>query len=780
MAETIGRVVVEVGADTGSLEKDVQQGLGDAANASDKPAKSLASRFTGLIGKVAKRGLQVSGVAAGAALGSALYKGFGRLKAIDEAKAKLRGIGVEGKALEGVMDTVTKSVTGTAFGLDEAAGAAAGALSSGVKEGKELEEFLTLVGDAATQAGTDFNTMSQIMTKVQGSGKLTGETLQQLTENQLFALPMLAKAYKVPQDEMRKMVSEGKISAADFQKVLKQNIGGAAQESGKTFSGAFANMNAALGRFGAKLLEPVFVKGPAIFGSIGGSIDKLGPVAERAGNAMASALEDSIQTISDAFSGMDAGGKLEILGKAAETMATSLFDAAQKILPALVEIGSALAPLAGGAAVGSMYALAGAASAIGAAFDGLGWVVENFRTEFQILVGAIVVGVGVFKTYQAVTKTLAGIQLGYTTVIAGGTVAEKSRTAATLAGSAAAKVQTAAQWALNAAMSANPIALVVIGLAALAAALVYAYKRSETFRNIVNSGFAAIRDVVAPVINWIAQTVPKTFLRIANVIASTVARARAAVTGAWQAIRVVTAKVFGALAGLVRGSLNKVRAVTASVTGAVRKAITNAWNTARNVTTKTWNAISGAVSRQVGRVVSAVQSIPGKIGRFAGKFRGAGKSLMNALVKGISSVGGVAGDIAKGVGRAVIGVINSLIGKMNNAIPNKIGKGKLSINLPANPIPTISGYARGTNFAPGGVALVGEEGPELVDLPRGSRVYTASQTRNMTSTPSTPSAGSGFPSKVILRVGAREFTAYVEEIADGRIDAADSLAWQGA
>lgn len=40
-------------------------------------------------------------------------------------------------------------------------------------------------------------------------------------------------------------------------------------------------------------------------------------------------------------------------------------------------------------------------------------------------------------------------------------------------------------------------------------------------------------------------------------------------------------------------------------------------------------------------------------------------------------------------------------------------------------------YARGTNFHPGGLALVGEQGPELIELPRGSKVYTANETANM-------------------------------------------------
>lgn len=42
-------------------------------------------------------------------------------------------------------------------------------------------------------------------------------------------------------------------------------------------------------------------------------------------------------------------------------------------------------------------------------------------------------------------------------------------------------------------------------------------------------------------------------------------------------------------------------------------------------------------------------------------------------------------------------------------------------------INTAPKFAIGTNFAPGGTALVGERGPELVDLPRGSRVTPNSQ-----------------------------------------------------
>jgi len=44
-------------------------------------------------------------------------------------------------------------------------------------------------------------------------------------------------------------------------------------------------------------------------------------------------------------------------------------------------------------------------------------------------------------------------------------------------------------------------------------------------------------------------------------------------------------------------------------------------------------------------------------------------------------------------------------------------------------------FAGGTNYAPGGFAVVGEQGPELIYLPKGSKVKTASETRSMMAGP---------------------------------------------
>jgi len=66
--------------------------------------------------------------------------------------------------------------------------------------------------------------------------------------------------------------------------------------------------------------------------------------------------------------------------------------------------------------------------------------------------------------------------------------------------------------------------------------------------------------------------------------------------------------------------------------------------------------------------------------------------------------------------------ISSNIGSVTNQV-NTVQSGR---NLPS--------YATGTTNHPGGYAVVGENGPEIVDMPGGSRVYTAAESARMAGT----------------------------------------------
>jgi hypothetical protein len=72
---------------------------------------------------------------------------------------------------------------------------------------------------------------------------------------------------------------------------------------------------------------------------------------------------------------------------------------------------------------------------------------------------------------------------------------------------AATKAYAAVQAALNVVMALNPIGVVVLALVGLAAGLIYAYKKSETFRNIVNAVFGAVRDEAVEVFDAVVGAV---------------------------------------------------------------------------------------------------------------------------------------------------------------------------------------------------------------------------------------------------------------------------------
>jgi hypothetical protein len=93
--------------------------------------------------------------------------------------------------------------------------------------------------------------------------------------------------------------------------------------------------------------------------------------------------------------------------------------------------------------------------------------------------------------------------------------------------------------------------------------------------------------------------------------------------------------------------------------------------------------------------------------------------------------------IAKSFGemaRDAIGSLQNLIGAIRSGDVGGILSSILNIGLSigqaggfgakaASFLADVPAFAGGTSFAPGGMALVGERGPELVNLPRGSQVY---------------------------------------------------------
>lgn len=297
MATEIGTAYLSIVPSVKGFPETLKKELGGVE---DEIAKKSARggfgrKIFGGLTKVAKG----TGIAAGATFAASIVKGFGRLSAIENAEAKLKGLGHTTAEVEAITKNALNSVKGTAYGLDEAAGLAGNLVASGIKPGKDLERILKLVGDSAAISGREMSDMGLIWMQVASKGKLTGEDAMQLMEAGLPVWQMVGDQMNVTAAEAQDLASKGKVSFDVFAKAMEEKVGGAALASGNTTAGAFKNMNAALGRFGAEVLKGVFPLIGPMFKSLTVGIDAatkaVGPFVE----AFSTRLVGGIKAVGD-------------------------------------------------------------------------------------------------------------------------------------------------------------------------------------------------------------------------------------------------------------------------------------------------------------------------------------------------------------------------------------------------------------------------------------------------------------------------------------------------
>lgn len=129
-------------------------------------------------------------------------------------------------------------------------------------------------------------------------------------------------------------------------------------------------------------------------------------------------------------------------------------------------------------------------------------------TKIQNLVVGKESALALFKSSAAIIKNTAimiankAVHMASIPIILAKNAAITSMGVIQTAVGAVTKTFTAVQWALNAALSANPIGVVVMGIAALGGALVVAYKKSETFRNMISNVFNKLKEMK----DWIVES----------------------------------------------------------------------------------------------------------------------------------------------------------------------------------------------------------------------------------------------------------------------------------
>lgn len=275
---------------TNSLQNIEQAVQGVDFSAMEQGVNQVANRFTtlGIIGDEVTRRL-TNGVInlAGKIAGLIKQGGLTRAMNIEHAKFQLEGLGT---AWEDVADSINYAVKGTRYGLDEAAVVASQLVASGVELGDSMSTSLRAVSGVAAMTGREYSDIGQIFTTVASNGKLMTMQLRQLSYSGLNASAALAKELGKTEEQINDMVSKGKIDFATFAQAMDNAFGEHATRANETFTGALANMKAALSRIGAEFWFPLLDGARDILNAVTPIIDAfkvgLAPVIEVFGDTV--------------------------------------------------------------------------------------------------------------------------------------------------------------------------------------------------------------------------------------------------------------------------------------------------------------------------------------------------------------------------------------------------------------------------------------------------------------------------------------------------------------
>ena len=305
-------------------------------------------------------------------------------------------------------------------------------------------------------------------------------------------------------------------------------------------------------------------------------------------------------------------------------------------------------------------------------------------------------------------------------------VAQQAYTAAANIARMATDVATAAQWLFNVALDANPIGIIILAIAALVAGLVWFFTQTklgkEVWTNVTNAIVSAWK--------WLWGYLEPAFKTLGAVFKWLWETIIQPINGFFVAAFTILAKVVGVIFNdLIIPILKYVGAVFVWLWNTVISPLVGYIGAQIRVLGQifSWlwqNAIEPA-AKAIAKVFSwlwstVLQPIFSFIGDNA-----------QALGKGLGIVFGGIGDIIRGAFNGVVGfvkgVINGIIDLVNGGIGgiNGLSKAASSVfpGMPSLQLGKLPRLATGGTYTGGGLAMVGENGPEIVKLPGGATVY---------------------------------------------------------
>jgi phage-related protein len=288
---------------------------------------------------------------------------------------------------------------------------------------------------------------------------------------------------------------------------------------------------------------------------------------------------------------------------------------------------------------------------------------------------------GTFITFAMKNKEifgpLAGILAGVAVAVLAVSAAQKVYAAYTAIASAAQTIWNAEIWASTAALLANPMTWIVIGIVALVAAIVLIATKTTWFQQIWTAAWGWIKGAAFAVWDWIKTNWPY----LLGIIAGPIGLAVGWVIKHWDTVKQGTVTAWRAVVNFVK-----------AVPGQIVSFFLN-W-TLPGLIIKHWNSIKSGTIRVATAMVSWVRGLPGRtidaLSTLGGRLYSTGSAAFNRFRSAVVSRGTSAVSWVRGLpGRALnaLGNLGSYLYNSGRSLLQGFVNGiKSMIGAPANAV----------------------------------------------------------------------------------------------
>lgn len=245
--------------------------------------------------------------------------------------------------------------------------------------------------------------------------------------------------------------------------------------------------------------------------------------------------------------------------------------------------------------------------------------------------------------------------------------------------------------ALSATMMANPIAIVIVAIAALVAAFIYLWNTNEEFRQFwirlwneikevavqvwtavsqfLVSAWNGIRNTAVAVWNGIKDFFSGLWNGIRTLFTTVVTAISTFLAGAWNGIRATIMAVWNAVAAFFTSVWNGIKTVTTTVVTAIRTFLQSAWNGIKTLITTVMNAIRTVVSTVWNGIRTVITTVMNGIRGVISSVWNGIRNTISSIVNGIkSTVSGAFNAMWNGIRSTISGIYNTIRDGLGNAV----------------------------------------------------------------------------------------------------------------